>query len=95
VEGPTKIALRVAPGAQRAKVVGRHGSAWKVRVTAPPEDGKANDAVVRLLAEALNVPQADIAIVSGHGARDKLVALTGIGPDEIERRLTASITSRP
>jgi uncharacterized protein len=66
-----------------------------VRVTAPPEDGKANDAVVCLLADALGVPRGDIAIVSGHGARDKLVALAGIGPDEIERRLTASITSRP
>jgi uncharacterized protein (TIGR00251 family) len=95
VDGSTRIALRVAPGAPRAKVVGRHGAAWKVRVTARPEDGKANDAVVRLLAEALNLPQGDIAIVSGHGARDKLVALAGIGPDEIERRLTASITSRP
>jgi len=65
-----------------------------VRVTAAPEHGKANDAVVRLLAAALNVPQGDIAIVSGHGARDKLVTLAGIGPDEIERRLTASIASR-
>jgi uncharacterized protein (TIGR00251 family) len=95
VDGSTRIALRVAPGAACAKVVGRHGAAWKVRVTAPPEDGKANDAVVRLLADALGVPSGDIAIVSGHGARDKLVALSGIGPDEIERRLTASITSRP
>lgn len=66
-----------------------------MRVNAAPENGKANDAVVRLLAEALNVPQADIAIVSGHGARDKLVTLAGIGPDELERRLTASIASRP
>jgi len=95
VEGSTRIALRVAPGADRARVVGRHGAAWKVRVTAPPENGKANDAVVRLLAETLDVPRADIVIVSGHGARDKLVTLAGIGPDEIERRLNASITSRP
>jgi uncharacterized protein (TIGR00251 family) len=94
VKGSTRISLRVAPGAARAKVVGRHGEAWKVRVTAAPENGKANDAVVRLLADALSVPQADIAIVSGHSSRDKLVTLAGIGPDEIERRLSASITSR-
>jgi uncharacterized protein (TIGR00251 family) len=94
VEGPTKIALRVAPGAARAKVVGRHGTAWKVRVVAAPEGGKANDAVVRLLADTLDVPRGDIAIVSGHGTRDKVVALTGIPAAEIERRLTASITSR-
>ena len=88
---PTRIALRVAPGAAQAKVVGRHGDAWKVRVTAPPEDGKANEAVVRLLAETLGLPKSGVEIVSGHGARDKVVALTGLAADEIERRLAASI----
>jgi uncharacterized protein (TIGR00251 family) len=91
VKGSTRIALRVAPGAQRAKVVGRHGSAWKLRVTAAPEDGKANEAVVRLLAETLGVPRSDVAIVSGHGARDKVVSLTGLGAAEVEQRLEASI----
>jgi uncharacterized protein YggU (UPF0235/DUF167 family) len=69
--------------------VGRYGSAWKVRVSAPPEDGRANDAVVALLADALRMPARTISVVSGHGARDKLVELTGIAPDEIERRLEA------
>jgi uncharacterized protein len=91
VERSTRIALRVAPGAQRAKVVGRHGTAWKLRVTAPPEDGKANEAVVRLLAETLGVSRGDIAIVSGHAARDKVVSLTGLGAQEVEQRLEASI----
>jgi uncharacterized protein (TIGR00251 family) len=80
----------VSPGAARAAVVGRQGAAWKVRVAAPPEGGKANDAVVRLLAETLGVPRRDVAIVSGHGARDKIVTLSGIGPGEIERRLAAA-----
>ena len=84
----------MAPGAQRAQVVGRHGTAWKLRVTAAPEDGKANEAVVRLLAETLGVSRRDVAIVSGHGARDKVVALAGLGPDEVERLLNASLTSR-
>jgi uncharacterized protein len=87
VEGPTRLSLRVSPGAACATVVGRHGAGWKVRVVAAPEAGKANDAVVRLLADALDVPQHDVEIVSGHGARDKIVALAGIGPDEVERRL--------
>ncbi len=94
MEGSTRIALRVAPGAARAKVVGRQGAVWKVRVTAPPEGGKANDAVVRLLADALDVPRRDVAIVSGHGARDKVVTLAGLGAAEIERRLEASITRK-
>lgn len=67
--------------------MGRHGDAWKVRVAAPPEGGRANDAVVRLLAEALALPQRDVEIVSGHGARDKVVSLAGISHDEAERLL--------
>ena len=68
-------------------IVGRHGAAWKIRVAAPPEDGKANDAVVRLLAETLGCPRGTSTIVSGHASRDKIVALPGIDADEIERRL--------
>ena len=82
-----RLKLRVTPGAGRAAVVGRHGAAWKVRVTAPPADGKANAAVVRLLAATLALPVRDVEIVSGHASRDKTVALTGIDNDEIERRL--------
>jgi uncharacterized protein (TIGR00251 family) len=93
VEGPIKLALRVSPGATRAGIVGRQGTAWKVRVAEPPEGGRANDAVVRLLAETLRVSRRDVEIVSGHGARDKIVALTGVDRDEIERRL-ASVTGR-
>jgi uncharacterized protein YggU (UPF0235/DUF167 family) len=74
--------------------VGRHGEAWKVRVTAAPEGGKANDAVVRLLAETLSLPQRDVAILAGHGARDKVVAVEGIAPDEVERRLEVATATQ-
>ena len=83
----TRLTLRVSPGAARSAVVGRHGAGWKVRVAAAPEGGKANDAVVRLLADAVCVPAKDVAIVSGHASRDKIVALEGVDTDEIERRL--------
>jgi uncharacterized protein len=69
--------------------VGRHGEAWKLRVSAPPQDGRANAAVVELLASVLRVPARTISVVSGHGARDKLVEVAGIAPDEIDRRLEA------
>jgi uncharacterized protein (TIGR00251 family) len=85
----TRLALRVSPGARTSAVVGRHGEAWKVRVAAPPDHGRANAAVVALLAETLGLPARTISVVSGHGARDKLVELAGIAPDEIERRLGA------
>jgi uncharacterized protein (TIGR00251 family) len=84
----TRLTLRVSPGAARAGIVGRHGTGWKVRVAAVPEDGKANAAVVRLLADTVGVPARDVAIISGHTSRDKTVELTGIDQDETELRLT-------
>ncbi|MDX6464976.1 MAG: uncharacterized protein QOI27_16 [Gaiellaceae bacterium] len=86
----TRVRLRVSPGAGRAQIVGRHGDAWKVRVTAAPEQGRANDAVLRLLAGALAVPRDALVLVSGHGARDKIVELSGLGPAVVERRLASA-----
>ncbi|HEY3018036.1 MAG TPA: DUF167 domain-containing protein [Gaiellaceae bacterium] len=86
----TRVRLRVTPGAARAGVVGRHGDAWKVRVAVPPEGGRANEAVVRLLAETLSVPREAVTLVSGHGGRDKIVELAGLGPSQIERRLSSA-----
>jgi uncharacterized protein len=82
-----RLQLRVSPGAKRSAIVGRHGAAWKVRVNAAPEDGKANAAVVKLLADTLALRERDVEIVSGHASRDKTVALAGVRPEEIERRL--------
>jgi uncharacterized protein (TIGR00251 family) len=84
------LRLRVAPGAAKAAVVGRHGDAWKVRVAAAPERGKANDAVLELLAETLARPRANVTLVSGGGSRDKVVELAGLAPEEIERRLATA-----
>ena len=50
---PIRLRIRVSPGARRGGVAGRVGEVWKLRVTAPAEDGRANDAVVRLLAETV------------------------------------------
>jgi uncharacterized protein len=86
----TRVRLRVSPGSDRAEIVGRQGDAWKVRVTAPPEHGRANEAVLKLVADALAVPRAALTLVSGHGARDKIVELTGVGPALVERRLQSA-----
>jgi uncharacterized protein len=67
--------------------VGRHGDAWKVRVAAAPEHGKANVAVLTLLAETLAVPRSSVTLISGGTSRDKIVELTGLEPAEIDRRL--------
>ena len=86
----SRLRLRVSPGAARSRVVGRHGDAWKLRVAAAPEGGRANEAVVRLLAEALAVPREAVTLVSGQLGRDKIVELNGIDPSQIERRLTSA-----
>ena len=89
----TRLRLRVSPGAGRTQVVGRHGDAWKVRVTDAPERGRANEAVLRLLAETLALPRTALTLVSGHAGREKIVELTGVGPALIERRLASAATS--
>jgi uncharacterized protein YggU (UPF0235/DUF167 family) len=66
------------------------GEVWKLRVTAPAEGGKANAAVVRLLAETVGVPRARVALLAGHGARDKVVEVAGLEPAEAERRLATA-----
>ena len=83
----TRLRLRVSPGARSNAIVGRHGEGWKVRVTAAPEDGKANEAVLRLLAERVGVPRVNLKLVSGPSSRDKIVEVTGVDAAEAERRL--------
>jgi uncharacterized protein (TIGR00251 family) len=83
----TRLHLRVSPGAANTELVGRHADGWKVRVHAAPERGRANDAVVRFLAERLGVPRGSVSIVSGHASRDKVVELRGLAEGEAERRL--------
>jgi uncharacterized protein len=86
----TRLRVHVSPGASRTAVSGRHGEAWKLRVAAPPERGRANEAVVSLLAETLSLPRSSVTLVAGHGARDKVVEVAGLEPAEAERRLAAA-----
>jgi uncharacterized protein (TIGR00251 family) len=89
-ETSTRLRVRVSPGAGKAEIVGRHGDAWKLRVTAPPEGGRANEAVLRLLADALALPRDGVKLVSGHAARDKTVVLEGVTAAQIDRRLASA-----
>ena len=83
----TRLRLRVSPGASTTALAGQHGDAWKIRVAAPPEDGKANEAVLRLLAERLELPRSSVRLVSGTSGRDKIVELEGISGPDADRRL--------
>jgi len=90
VGAQSRLTLRVSPGAARSRVVGPYASGWKVRVAAPATDGRANDAVIRLLSSTCDVPKAQVQIVSGHTSRDKIISLTGLDADEVQRRLAAA-----
>jgi uncharacterized protein (TIGR00251 family) len=79
--------FRVIPRARRTEIAGRRGDAILVRLAAPPVDGAANDALVAFLSEMLGVPERRITIVRGATSRDKAVAIDGLTPAEIARRL--------
>jgi uncharacterized protein len=77
----------VIPGAVTPGVVGRYGDAWKLRVSAPPERGKANEAALDLLARTLGLAPGSLRLVTGQGTRDKTVEVSGLTANEAERRL--------
>jgi uncharacterized protein len=85
--GTAVIRLHVQPGAGKTAVVGRHGDAVKVRVAAPPEGGRANDAVVALMAASFDVKLAAVTLLSGQASRAKRVQIDGIAEAEVERLL--------
>jgi uncharacterized protein (TIGR00251 family) len=89
--GGVRIALRVQPRSARNRVVGLHGGALKVQVTAPPVDDAANRAVVALLAEWLGVSRSAVTVLRGHTARDKLIEVTSVDPDRLARELASRV----
>jgi uncharacterized protein (TIGR00251 family) len=68
----------VQPGAKRSEFAGRHGERIKLRLAAPPVDGKANAALIDFLAAYFGVPRRDVTIVSGLKSRSKRVAIEGV-----------------
>jgi uncharacterized protein len=73
-----RVSVHVQPRAARSELVGMHGTALKVRLSAPPVDGAANDALVDLLALRFGIARRAVRIVSGQAARTKVVELTGV-----------------
>jgi uncharacterized protein len=68
--------------------VGRHGDGWRARIAAAPERGRANEALIKLLAGSLGVPRSRVSVVGGQTARRKIVEVDGLDLPEIERRLS-------
>ena len=83
----SRIKVRVQPKASRTEIQGFREDVLQVRVTALAERGKANQALVELLAETLNLPKSEIKILKGHTARDKLVEIDALSQDDLQLRL--------
>lgn len=81
------FAVRAQPRARRNALAGVKGDALKICVTAPPEDGRANDAIIELLAETIGVKRRQIEIISGATNRDKIVRVTGTTRTALEAAL--------
>jgi uncharacterized protein (TIGR00251 family) len=83
------VKLRVSPGAKKSQVVGPHGDAFRVKVAAPPVDGKANEALLDFLSEVLGVPRRQVSLLTGQASRDKVVEVLGLDSAAVHARLEA------
>ena len=81
------LSVRIQPRASRNGIILMEGGGLKIRLTAPPVDGAANDALVRFLADTFALPKSQVEIVTGHTSRDKIVRISGINLQEAERVL--------
>jgi hypothetical protein len=84
-----RIAVKVTPNARADEIRGFSGDLLVVRIKAQPVDGKANDALVRLVADALGLPRAAVSVDHGATARKKLLALDGISREDAMSRLAS------
>ena len=85
--GSVTFAVRVVPRASRNEIVGVHGDALKIRLTAPPVEGRANEALTTFLARRLDVRKSQVEIVAGATSRRKMIRVIGLLAPEVEERL--------
>ncbi len=83
----TTIRVRVQPKASGNQILGFREDVLRLRVTAPPEDGKANAAVVRLLAQTLGISQSQLEVIRGHSSRNKVIRVSSLNAVEVRKRL--------
>jgi len=81
------VTVHATPRASRNQVQGLHGEALKVRLQAPPVDGKANDSLIRFVAEVLGIPRRDVLLVSGETSRQKRLLVCGVPLAVVQERL--------
>ena len=88
--GGLRLRLRVKPGGRQQRLIGAYGGALKLEVSAAPEKGRANAAVIRLLSEALGIRRNQVELVAGTSSQDKIAVLTGCSVEEFTARLASA-----
>jgi uncharacterized protein (TIGR00251 family) len=86
--GGATFQVRVQPRAKKNAVVGEVGEALKLALSAPPIEGRANQACIAFLAELLNVPRASVTIAAGQSSRNKVIRVAGVSAAQVEARLS-------
>jgi uncharacterized protein (TIGR00251 family) len=81
------VAVKIHPRARKNAITGELGDALKVTLTAPPVDGKANEACIDFFAKLLKVPRSSVTIASGQSSRNKVIRVAGLSAEEVRRRL--------
>jgi uncharacterized protein len=81
------FAIKVHPRAKKNAITGELGDSLKVSVTAPPIDGKANEACIEFFTKLLKVPRSSVTIASGQTSRTKVIRVTGLSAEEIRKRI--------
>jgi uncharacterized protein (TIGR00251 family) len=81
------FAVKVQPRARKNAITGVVGDALKLALTAPPVDGRANEACIEFFAKLLEVPRSSVTIASGETSRNKVIRVAGLSADEVQRRL--------
>jgi uncharacterized protein (TIGR00251 family) len=82
------FAVKVHPRARENAITGELGDALKVSLTAPPIDGRANDACIEFFAKLLKVPRSSVTIASGQTGRNKVIRVAGLSAEELRKRIT-------
>ena len=85
--GRTTLTLHIQPGAKKTEVAGKHGDALKIRLAAPPVDGKANAALINFVADRLGLAKSAVSLKSGQTSRRKVIEITAAPQDTAQRLL--------
>jgi uncharacterized protein len=83
-----RFSVRLQPRASKSEIAGMHGSSLRIRVTAPPVDGLANQGLIDFLSDSLGISRRNVCIVSGHSSRTKIVEVREVDLEAVQRLAT-------